>query len=311
MYKIGVDLGGTKIEAVLLNNKGEELQRKRVATPQGNYSETLESIRKIVAALEASQTLPAALGPENCSVGIGAPGAISSHSGKMKNCNSTCLNQRDFLFDIQKLLQREVRIANDADCFALSEAIDGAAAGKRAVFGVILGTGVGGGIVIDQRVLAGPNAIAGEWGHNPLPVAALKAASQQSRGFSRSCYCGRCDCIETYLSGPGLAMSYFDISARQASGEEIVALAESGDKEAAGVLEIYCQQLAVCLAQVINILDPDVIVLGGGLSKISRLYERVPQLWQQYIFTDQVLTRLKPAKFGDASGVRGAAQLWP
>ena len=311
MYKIGIDLGGTKIEAVLLNNKGEELQRKRVATPQGDYSETLESIRKIVSALETNQILPAALGPENCSVGMGTPGAISSYSGKMKNCNSTCLNQRDFLFDIQKLLQREVRIANDADCFALSEAIDGAAAGKRAVFGVILGTGVGGGIVIDQRLLAGPNAIAGEWGHNPLPVAAPKTASQQSRGSSRSCYCGRCDCIETYLSGPGLALSYFDISARQASGEEIVALAESGDKEAAGVLEIYCQQLAISLAQVLNILDPDVIVLGGGLSKISRLYERVPQLWQQYIFTDQVLTRLKPAKFGDASGVRGAAQLWP
>lgn len=310
MYKIGIDLGGTKIEALLLSDRGEELQRKRVPTPQGDYQATLESIRQVVVALESNEGLSVQPGSANCSIGIGTPGAISSRSGKMKNCNSTCLNQQGLLFDIQQVLQREVRLANDADCFALSEAIDGAAAGKGAVFGVILGTGVGGGIVIAQRLLAGPNAIAGEWGHNPLPAAAPKTRSPQDQNFYRSCYCGRYDCIETYLSGPGLAISYFDVSARKASGEEIVALAESGDKEAIDVLEIYCQQLAVSLAQVVNILDPDVIVLGGGLSKIDRLYQRVPQLWQQYIFTDGVLTQLKPAKYGDASGVRGAAWLW-
>ena len=303
MYKIGIDLGGTKIEGVLLDSQGKELQRQRVSTPQGDYPATIESIRQLVVSLELMQ----AISSENCRIGIGSPGAISRHSGKMKNCNSTCLNQQDFLTDIQKVLQREVRLANDADCFSLSEAIDGVAAGQRAVFGVILGTGVGGGIVIDQQLLAGPNAIAGEWGHNPLPAAAEKAVQH----CYRSCYCGRRDCIETYLSGPGLAASYAELSGESAKGEQIVALAASGDKIAARVLDIYAQQLAVSLAQVINIIDPDMIVLGGGLSKIQWLYQRVPQLWQQYIFSDQVLTQLQRAKFGDASGVRGAAWLWP
>lgn len=316
MYKIGVDLGGTKIEGVLLDGEGQELRRQRVPTPQGDYPATLKSIRQVIVSLESAsfesvvgestRSLPATIGPANCSIGIGSPGAISRHSGKMKNCNSTCLNQQDFLADIQHVLQRAVRLANDADCFALSEAIDGAAAGQRIVFGVILGTGVGGGIVVDQHLLAGPNSIAGEWGHNPLPAAAEKVEHNRYR----QCYCGRRDCVETYLSGPGLAVTYTELSGESAKGEQVVELAASGDKVAARVLEIYSQQLAVSLAQLINFIDPDMIVLGGGLSKIHLLYQRVPQLWRQYIFSDQVLTKLQSAKFGDASGVRGAAWLW-
>lgn len=310
MYRVGIDLGGTKIEAVLLSEQGNVLLKERVKTPQGDYRATLETIRDLVCKLESSPSLEKALSGGECLVGIGTPGAVSRLSGKMKNCNSTCLNHQDFWGDLKELLKRDIRIANDADCFALSEAVDGAAAGARVVFGVILGTGVGGGIVIDQNLLAGPNSIAGEWGHNPLPVGA-PLCLQQSTQTSRDCYCGRVNCIETFLSGSGLARSYSECSGLNLSAEQIVALAEDGDEVAQQVMSIYCQQLAGTLAQVINIIDPDVIVLGGGLSKIKMLYERVPVLWQQHVFSDQVLTRLAPAKHGDASGVRGAAWLWP
>jgi fructokinase len=269
MRRIGLDLGGTKIEALALDASGREVFRKRVPTPRGDYTATLEAVTSLVR--EAGEG----------TVGIGIPGALSRVTGLVKNANSTWLIGKPLKQDLEKQLGREVRLANDANCFALSEAVDGAGAGAEVVFGVILGTGVGGGIVVRGEVLTGPNAIAGEWGHNPLP---LPTGGDLPL---RPCYCGRSGCIETYLSGPALER-------------------DGGDK----AIAVYEERLARALAGVINILDPDVIVLGGGVSKVSRLYDNVPKLWGRHVLSDHVATRLLPPKHGDASGVRGAAWLW-
>jgi fructokinase len=293
--RLGVDLGGTKIELVALDEGGGERLRRRVPTPRGDYTGTVAAIARLVESAEAG------LG-ERGTVGVGTPGAVSRATGLMKNCNSTWLNGRPLGQDLEAALGRPVRLANDANCFALSEATDGAAAGAEAVFGVILGTGCGAGVVVGGRVLAGPNAIAGEWGHNPLPW----PRADELPG--PDCYCGRAGCLETWISGPGLAR---DLRAGLALGaEEIAARAAAGDAVCAAALERYEDRLARGLAHVINILDPDVVVLGGGMSKFARLYHRVPKLWGRYVFSDRVDTRLVAPRFGDSSGVRGAAWLW-
>lgn len=302
---VGIDLGGTKIEGVLMGAGGTIIARQRVATPRDDYQSTLKAIAELVNQLEHKLSQPA-------TIGIGTPGAVSHITHCMKNCNSTCLNGQELKQDIEQLLRREVRIANDADCFALSEAVDGAAAGLASVFGVILGTGVGGGIVANGKLLSGPNSIAGEWGHNLLPATAPRICAERSR----RCYCGRDDCVETYLSGPGLARSFYELNAEYESAnapytaERIAALAQTGDRDSQHVLDIYAQQLAAALAQVINIVDPHAVVLGGGISNIEALYSLVPRYWSAFVFTDQVQTRLLRNRHGDSSGVRGAAWLW-
>ncbi len=295
--RLGVDLGGTKIEAIALDATGSVLHRARVATPQGSYEESVERIGSLVETVEASLPCPA-------SIGVGMPGAISPATGLVKNANSTWLNGRPFAKDVERRLNREVRFANDANCFTLSEATDGAAAGAGAVFGVIVGTGTGGGIVVGGRVLTGPNAISGEWGHNPLPWPEVKELP------GPQCYCGKRGCIETFLSGPGLARDFEDTTGKSIPGVEIVARASSGDAAAEAVLGRYESRMARALASVINVVDPDVVVLGGGLSSIGRLYSNVPRLLPRFVFSDRVDTRIVPPKFGDASGVRGAAWLW-
>jgi fructokinase len=275
--RIGIDLGGTKIEGIAIDDAGRELVRRRVATPQGDYAGTVAAIAALVGALEAEA---GGDGP----VGVGIPGALSRVTGLVKNANSTCLIGRPLHADLEAALRRPVRLANDANCFALSEAVDGAGRGARVVFGVILGTGVGGGIVVDGRLLEGPNAIAGEWGHNPLPLPAGDDLPL------RPCYCGRAGCIETYLCGPAL----------QRDGG-------AGDEAA---MARYEARLARALAGVINVLDPDVIVLGGGVSNLDRLYANVPRLWGAHVFSDHVATRLARHAHGDSGGVRGAAWLW-
>lgn len=289
---LGIDLGGSKVEIIALRN-GQPCLRKRAPTPQGDYPQTLALIASLV---EESERLLNARG----TVGVGIPGTRSPDHGRIKNANSTCLIGHDLQGDLEQRLQRPVRLANDADCFALSEARDGAAAGASSVFGVILGTGVGGGLVLHGQLLSGPNAIAGEWGHNPLPWRTV------SDGPSRRCYCGKEDCIETFLSGPGWA-------ARSGLGLDASALACAAEQEpvARQALLRYCDQLARGLASVINLIDPEVIVLGGGLSNIQALYREVPPLLGRYVFSDQVNTRLLQARHGDSSGVRGAAWLWP
>ena len=291
--RFGIDLGGTKTEIIALQGSDERL-RRRLPTPQGDYPATLQTIVSLVREAEAQ------LG--SCgSVGVGIPGTRSPDHGRIKNANSTCLIGKDLQGDLERLLERPVRLANDADCFTLSEASDGAGAGADSVFGVILGTGVGGGIAIHGRLLSGPNAIAGEWGHNALPW------RNAADGPPRRCYCGLDDCIETFLSGPGwAARSGLGLNAR-----ELVAAAERGEPVATEALARYCEQLARALASVINILDPQVIVLGGGLSNIPALYREVPPLLVRHVFSDQVNTRLVQARHGDSSGVRGAAWLWP
>lgn len=295
--RIGIDLGGTKIEAVALGPGGVELARRRVPTPQGDYVGTVRAVANLVAAIEAETG-------RRGRVGVGMPGAISPATGLIKNANSTCLIGQPLDRDLEAALARPVRFANDANCFALSEASDGAAAGADVVFGVILGTGVGGGIVVGGRVLAGPNAIAGEWGHNPLPWA---DADEQP---GPACYCGKPGCIETFLSGPGLATDHAAATGERLDAEAIVAAART-DAAAEASLRRYERRLAKALAHVINLLDPDVIVLGGGLSRIDRLYTNVPAVWGEYVFSDTVATRLVPPRHGDSSGVRGAAWLWP
>ncbi|MBI4184282.1 MAG: ROK family protein [Proteobacteria bacterium] len=296
--RIGIDLGGTKIEAVALAADGGEILRRRVPTPTGDYAGTLRAVIGLVAAIEDR------LGAR-ASVGIGIPGAISPATGLVKNANSTWLIGHPLDRDLARLLGRPVRVANDADCFAVSEASDGAGAGARSVFGVILGTGVGGGIVIGGRLVTGPNAIAGEWGHNPLPW----PGDDERPG--PPCYCGRRGCIETFLSGPGLAADFAAASGRSLGPAGIAAAAEAGDAHAEAALARYEQRLARALATVINLLDPEVIVLGGGMSNLARLYASVPRLWRRFVFSDHVATRLLPARHGDSSGVRGAAWLWP
>jgi fructokinase len=300
--RIGVDLGGSKIEVIALNDHGATLWRERAPTPRGNYPATIEAVRRGVAAAERATGRPG-------TIGVGIPGAISPASGLVKNANSVWLNGRPLHRDRAAALGRPVRVANDADCFALSEATDGAGAGAGIVFGAILGTGVGGGLVIGGRLLAGPNAIAGEWGHNPLPW----PADDERPG--PPCYCGRSGCIETFLSGPGLARNAASPGggavADDADAASVAARAEAGDEAARRALALYADRLARALASVINIVDPDVVVLGGGLSNMAWLYDAVPKLWPRCVFSDRVATRLLPPVHGDSSGVRGAAWLWP
>ncbi|MCC7548802.1 MAG: ROK family protein [Burkholderiales bacterium] len=296
MVRIGIDLGGTKTEIIALDAQGSQLLRRRVASPQGDYAATLDMIATLVREAEAQ------LGAR-ASVGIGTPGAISPASGLLRNSNSTWLNGRPLLHDLVHRLGREVRIENDANCFALSEAVDGAGAGCRVVFGVILGTGVGGGIVVDGRLLSGPNRIAGEWGHNPLPW----PLREERPGAA--CYCGRSGCIETFLSGPGLARDHFAVTGVLLDPPEIVEAAAGGELCSLASVERYEQRLARALAHVINILDPDAIVLGGGLSRVDRWYQTVPRLWGEWVFCDRVDTPLLRNAHGDSSGVRGAAWL--
>jgi fructokinase len=293
--KIGVDLGGTKIEAILLDSAGREIWRRREPTPRGDYGATLATIAGLVRQAESIAQAP-------CTVGVGTPGSAAPENGRMRNSNSVCLNGAALQTDLEALLERPLRIANDANCFALSEAVDGAAAGARVVFGVILGTGVGGGLVVDGRALVGPNAIAGEWGHNPLAPDGERSAPH--------CYCGRAGCVETWLSGPGLAADHAWATGERSEAPEIVARAAAGDPGCGASMERYEARLARALANVINILDPDVVVLGGGLSNIERLYVNVPRHWQAHVFSDRVRTRLVRHRHGDSSGVRGAAWLW-
>ncbi|MEZ5543212.1 MAG: ROK family protein [Pseudomonadota bacterium] len=296
--RIGIDLGGTKIEGVVLQDDGGECLRRRVPTPQGDYAATIAAVAALVEALEQAAG-------RRCTVGIGMPGSISRATGLVKNSNSVCLNGRPLHADLEQRLRRRLRFANDADCFALSEAHDGAAAGARSVFGVIVGTGTGGGIVVDGRLLSGPNGIAGEWGHNPLPW----PLPDELPGAA--CYCGRHGCIETWLSGPGLAQDYSAATGAALDAVAINARAAAGEAAAQAALTRYADRMARALAGVINILDPEVIVLGGGMSNIGGLYQAVPQRWGAYVFSDQVDTRLCRALHGDSSGVRGAAWLWP
>jgi len=298
--RLGVDLGGTKIEVAVLGAAGELLWKRRVPTPRDDYAGILAAVAGLVATAEAELGLPAGA----ASVGVGTPGSISRATGLLRGSNSTCLNGRPIVRDLAAALARPVRITNDANCFALSEAVDGAGAGAHVVFGVILGTGVGAGIVVEGRVLDGPNAIAGEWGHNPLPW-----PLDDERPGAR-CFCGHQGCIETWLSGPALARDHAQHGSVTIDTEAIVAAAAAGDVAANATLARYEERLARALAHVINLLDPDVIVLGGGLSNIDRLYTNVPAQWGRWVFSDRVDTRLVRHVHGDSSGVRGAAWLW-
>lgn len=295
--RLGVDLGGTKIEIIALDAAGHELLRRRIATPQGDYTATVGAVAALVESAENE------LGRRGC-VGVGIPGAESMVDGRIKNANSNCLNGKPLRRDLQTLLQREIRLENDANCLALSEAVDGAGAGAQIVFAVILGTGTGGGLAVHGRVLTGANRIAGEWGHNALPY------PEEDLQPPPRCYCGRQGCIETWLSGPGMAADHARRTGETIAPPEIVARAERGDAVCEGTLQRYERRLAKALSLVINIVDPDVVVLGGGLSNVGRLYRNVPVLWKDYIFSDDVRTRLLRNVHGDSSGVRGAAWLW-
>lgn len=308
--RIGIDVGGTKIEAIALGPDGTTWLRRRVAAPRGQYADTLEAVASLVAEVERDVG-------QRGTVGVGMPGTLSPATGLVKNSNSTWLNGRALGDDLPRLLGRPVRFANDANCFTLSEAVDGAAAGADVVFGVIVGTGTGGGVVVERRVITGANAIAGEWGHNPLP------APQHDEVPGPSCYCGRAGCIETFLSGPGLARDFIarrigspiqtmqvTLESPQVSASDISRLAEAGDADAIAALDRYADRMARALGSVINVLDPEVIVLGGGVSNIDGLYAAVTSRWASYVFSDRVDTRLLRAAHGDSSGVRGAAWLW-
>jgi len=294
--RVGLDLGGTKIEIVALDAAGAERFRRRVPTPRGDYPATVAAIVQLVADAEA------AVGP--ATIGIGIPGTMSPATGLVKNANSTWLIGEPLQADLERRLGKGVRIANDANCFALSEAIDGAGAGSDVVFGVIVGTGTGGGITVGGRVVVGANAIAGEWGHNPMPW------PEPAEWPGPPCYCGRTGCIETFLSGPGMARDHEEVTGERITAETVASRAEAGDAAAVATMERYEGRMARALASVINVIDPDVIVLGGGLSNVKRLYERVPARWKGFVFSDRVSTALRPARHGDSSGVRGAAWLW-
>lgn len=298
--RIGIDLGGTKIEGLVLDKGGGERARLRIATPATSYEADVEAIVGLIFELERK------IG-KHCTIGIAHPGAVSPATGLIKNANSTRLNGRPLKADLERSLGREVRMQNDANCFAVSEASDGAAAGCGIVFGVILGTGVGGGVVIDGRPLTGAQAIAGEWGHNALPM------PTDAERPGPPCYCGRRGCIETWLSGPQLQHQFIQQTGRKLRATEIAEAALAGDPEAAAHMEVYCDRLARALTGVINIIDPHAIVLGGGLSKMTQLYGRVPELWKRYVFSEpeHIVTKLLAPRHGDSSGVRGAAWLWP
>jgi len=325
LLRFGVDLGGTKIELIALDAGGREILRRRVPTPQHDYFATVAAVAALIQQAETE------LGQRG-SVGVGTPGARSPATGLMKNCNSTCLNGKPLQQDLERALKRDVRLANDANCLALSEAADGAAAGADTVFGVILGTGVGGGVVVRGHVLNGVNAIAGEWGHSPLPWFQFAAAPSDRASTGQhpatgeailhpwpnpreldaapACYCGKKGCIETWLSGPGFAADHVRYGGEDLPAHEIAQLANAGYGPCSATLARYEERLARALAGVINLLDPDVIVLGGGLSNIARLYDSVPRLWPRYVFSDRIDTKLVPPRHGDSSGVRGAAWLW-
>jgi len=296
-FRLGLDLGGTKIAAMAIDGSGACVWEDRVSTPRHDYAATIRVLTDLVARAET------AVGA-TCSVGIGMPGAISPSTGFVKNANSTWLNGRAFRQDVERAMARPVRLANDANCLAVSEAADGAAAGAPVVFGVILGTGTGGGVVVRGQLLEGVNAIAGEWGHNPLPW------PRPDELPGPACYCGRSGCLETWLSGPGLSADHERRTGNAVAGEVIVERAASGELTARASLDAWTDRLARGLASIVNVLDPDVIVLGGGLSRISSLYTDVPARWQKWIFSDCVATRVIAARYGDASGVRGAARLW-
>jgi fructokinase len=295
--RIGIDLGGTKIEGIAIAGDGAERLRRRIAAPRGDYARTLAAVAGLVNDIERE------IGVQG-TVGVAIPGTISPATGLIKNANSTWLIGQPLGEDLPRLLGRPIRFANDANCFALSEATDGAAAGADIVFGLIVGTGTGGGLVVHGRVLTGANAIAGEWGHNPLP------APRDGESPGPPCYCGRSGCIETFLSGPALARDHATRGGPSLTAHEIADRAAAGDAAAQASLARYEERMARALASVINVLDPDVIVLGGGLSNIDRLYDRVPTLWAPHVFSDRVATRLARAVHGDSSGVRGAAWLW-
>jgi fructokinase len=295
--RIGIDVGGTKIEGAVIDESGTVQLRRRTSSPAGDYRATIAAIVAIIGDIERDLGVTA-------SVGIGIPGAISPATGLVKNANSTWLIGRPLQCDLETALARPVRLANDANCFALSEATDGAAAGVETVFGVILGTGVGGGIAVNGQIQIGANGIAGEWGHNSLPW----PGPDEMPG--PPCWCGRSGCIETFLSGPGLAADHRRHTGRSLTAREIAHTAEIGDPDCRAALARYSDRLARGLALVINVIDPDVIVLGGGLSAIGMLYDEVPRRWQSYVFSDRVLTRLLAPAHGDSSGVRGAAWLW-
>ena len=295
--RFGIDIGGTKIEAIALDDSGVEVMRERVPTPAADYPSLLEAVRDLVVSFESQ------LGAE-ATVGVGHPGVISPATGQIKNSNSQALLGQALDHDLAAILDRPVRLANDADCFALSEATDGAGAGFATVFGVILGTGVGGGVVVSGRLVHGPNAIAGEWGHNPLPPSAAGPVELLD------CYCGRAGCIERYLSGPGISADHLAMTGIATTAAHISAAAQVGEPDAVATLDRYVERLAAGLAVVINVLDPAVIVLGGGVSNIQALYEQIPQRWDGYVFSDRVDTQLAQNLHGDSSGVRGAAWLW-
>ena len=296
-FRTGIDLGGTKIESIVLDSKGSQVFRKRIPSPQGSYIETVNAITELV--LEADNHVH-----EITRVGIGIPGALSEQTGLVKNANSTWLIGKPLKSDLEYSLKRRIKIENDANCFTISEAVDGAGAQAQIVFGVILGTGVGGGITINANSLRGINLITGEWGHNPLPWTNERELNQNK------CYCGKKGCIETFLSGPAVAKNYYKKTGKVLNVENILALSEAGDLNAHGIFNEFEIHLAKGLAQIINILDPDIIVIGGGLSNISRLYGNTANIWDEYIFSDRINTKLLPAQHGSASGVRGAAWLW-
>ena len=302
--RIGIDLGGTKIEGLVLGPGGEELARARAATPQGDYGATVAAVAGLVAELARE-----AGADDGVPVGVGIPGAISPATGRVKNANSMCLIGHAFDRDLEEAMGRPVRLANDADCFTISEATDGAGENVEVVFGVILGTGCGGGVAVGGKLLRGPNAIAGEWGHNPLPWPRILDSGEDERP-GPECYCGKRGCIETFVSGPGLERDYLSATGKELGAEEIVAAADPGDAGAEAALSRYEHRLARALATVINVLDPGMIVLGGGMSNAKRLYKNVPKLWGEWVFSDTVTTPLRPAAHGDSSGVRGAAWLW-
>ena len=297
--RIGVDLGGTKIEAIALTKDGAIRARRRLPTPCGDYEAILEAIGELVCGLEAEFG-------EKGSIGLAMPGSLSPKTGLMRNANTLVLNGMPLDRDLEKFLGRPIRMENDANCLTLSEAIDGAAAGEACVFGVILGTGVGGGLAIDRKLVSGRNKIAGEWGHNPMP---LDAAERKQP--PRPCFCGKADCIETWLSGGALAQEHLQRTGKSASAGAIAEAATCGEPEARRTLEIYADRLARALALVVNIVDPDAVVFGGGVSNIAQLYDMLPPLLGHYAFSDVVTTRLLKAMHGDSSGVRGAAWLWP
>jgi len=296
--RTGIDLGGTKIEVMSLGPNDEILFQQRTTTPKGEYQQTLHKIRDLVNSADKH------LGTKT-SIGIGTPGAISKSKQTIKNANSTCLNGQPLHSDLNQLLGREIRISNDANCFVLSEALDGAAKTYDNVFGVIIGTGTGGGLVFNKQIVNGCNSIGGEWGHNPLPW------PDPSELPGPACYCGKFGCIETFISGPGMETDYQNHNQSQTIRcEKIIELVQQKHNAAEQCLLRYERRLAKSLAHVINIVDPDIVVLGGGLSNIKRLYENIPKIWHEYIFSDEIATKLVPAKYGDASGVRGAAKLW-